>query len=84
MAALVNLVAASVDRGGTDLVESAVFGTADAAEIAAAFEGAITSSLGMDVEGALFYDTSVGCVAGLLLQDATQVVIKAYQTRVVE
>lgn len=81
MAPLVNLIAASVDDGGIDLVESAVFGTADAAEITYALERKVVSTLGTDVEEALFYETSVGCVAGLLMQDGTKLVVKGYQPR---
>jgi len=58
-----------------------VFGTADAAEIASALESLVRGTLGTKIKDAMFYETSVGCVVGLLLRNGSEVVVKAYQPR---
>lgn len=65
-------------RGWTDsVVDRAVFGTSDPAEIAALLEGFCERELGAEVLGARFYRVSVACVAGLDLADGRSVVLKA-------
>jgi hypothetical protein len=59
------------------VVDRAVFGTTDAAEIAALLGAFCERELGSKVAGARFYRVSVACVAGLDLEDGRAVVLKA-------
>jgi hypothetical protein len=81
VSALAGLISTSITDCGTDLVERVVFGTADAVEIASAIESLVLSTLGTQIEAAMFYEASVGCVVGLLLHNGSKVVVKAYQPR---
>ena len=81
MSTLTGLISTSVTDCGTDLVERAVFGTADTERIAVAFESLVLSTLGTQIDEALFYEASVGCVVGLRLHNGSEVVVKAYQPR---
>jgi hypothetical protein len=81
MSALAGLISTSITDCGTDVVERAVFGTADPVEIASAIESLIRSTLGTQVKEAIFYEASVGCVVGLLLRNGSEIVVKAYQPR---
>jgi hypothetical protein len=58
-----------------------VFGTADTAVIASAFEGLVLTALGTHIDEPMFYEASVGCVVGLRLHNGSKVVAKAYQPR---
>lgn len=58
-----------------------MFGTADSGEIASALSELCLETLGSAVVGPLFYEASVGCVAGLLLRTGSAVVVKSYQPR---
>lgn len=60
-------------------VERAVFGTADADEVAAAVERFCEHALGAPVAAGLFYEVSVTCVAGVELVDGRQVVVRVAQ-----
>ena len=60
-------------------VELAIYGTADAAVIAAALDGLCAAALGARIAGARFYGSSVGSVAGVVLADGREVVTKAHQ-----
>jgi hypothetical protein len=60
-------------------VELAIFETAEPAAIAHVFERFCREQLGVGVRGALFYQSSIGAVAGLELEDGRRVVLKAYQ-----
>jgi len=60
-------------------VEFAIFATADPGVIATVFERFCREQLGAGVRGALFYQASIGAVAGLELEDGRRVVLKAYQ-----
>jgi hypothetical protein len=53
-----------------------VFGTTDAEAIARVLDDACRTALGVRVVGARFYRVSVGCVAGLELEDRTTAVVK--------
>jgi Phosphotransferase enzyme family len=81
VSALAGLISTSITACGTDLVERVVFGTADAIEIASALESLVTNTLETQIEEVMFYETSVGCVVGLLLRNGSEVVVKAYQPR---
>ncbi|HWO25672.1 MAG TPA: hypothetical protein VNO30_43335 [Kofleriaceae bacterium] len=60
-------------------VELAIYGTDDAAAIAAALDELCAAALGARIAGARFYGSSVGSVAGVVLADGREVVIKAHQ-----
>lgn len=78
---LTELVAAHLDGWEPVTTDEAVFGTKDPAAIAALLDGFCQHELGSGVTGALFYGSSVGCVAGVELGDGRSVVVKAYQRR---
>ena len=79
---LTDLVRAEIERwDGVSVVERAVFGTPDPAEIAAMVDDLCGRALGAGIVGGLCYGTSVGCVAGVELGDGRHVVVKAYQPR---
>src|SRR5689334_13230343 len=59
------------------VVDRAVFGTSDAAEIAALLSRTCESALGSPIVSARFYRVSVACVAGVDLADGRSVVLKA-------
>ena len=63
-------------------VERAIFGSDDPDEIAQRIDRATTDTLGSPVRDCVFYRTSVGCVAGLTLDDDRRVVMKAHRSRV--
>ncbi len=58
-----------------------MFGIADAAVIASAFERLVVSALGTHIKAPMFYEASVGCVVGLRLDNGSKVVVKAFQPR---
>ena len=62
---------------GTSAVDAEVFGTGDAKEIAAI----VNRFCRDEIEGALFYGASAGCVVGVRLGNGDEIVIKAYQQR---
>ncbi|MCB1249235.1 MAG: phosphotransferase [Acidimicrobiales bacterium] len=62
-------------------VETGIFGTADAAAVAAMVEEAVTGQFGAAVDRCLFWQVSVGCVAGLVLDDGRSIVCKVHQRR---
>jgi hypothetical protein len=68
-----------LQRGG--VVEEVVFGTRDLGEIDALLRGFCVSELGSSIAEALFRETSVGVVFGLLLTDGRRVVVKVHQPR---
>lgn len=81
MPALVDLVGLHIERWDTASVELGVFRTSDAGAVAAQLEAFAFRTLGSPVQDALFYGSSSGCVAGLLLADGQRAVVKAYQPR---
>jgi len=60
-------------------VELAIHGHGDASAIAGALAAFCQRELGAGVRGALFYQSSIGAVAGLELADGRRVVVKAHQ-----
>lgn len=60
-------------------VELAIYGADDAVAIAAALDELCAAALGARIAGARFYSSSVGSVAGVVLADGREVVIKAHQ-----
>jgi hypothetical protein len=78
---LTELVAAHLDGWDLTSTDEAVFGTRDPAVIVSLLDGFCQFRLGSGVAGGLFYGSSVGCVAGVELDDGRQVVVKVYQRR---
>jgi len=76
---LTSAIASSLAEWAVPYVELAIFGTADAAHIAAQFFDICVSALGSRPAKMLFYQSSVGAVAGLELADGRRVVVKAHQ-----
>jgi hypothetical protein len=60
-------------------VELAIYGFADPTRLARLLDACCLRLLGSHVRGALFYQSSVGAVAGVELTDGRRVVLKAYQ-----
>lgn len=79
MSSLADLIAAELATWETPHVELAIYATADAGVIAAALEELCRAALGARVIGARFYCASVGSVAGVVLEDGREVVVKAHQ-----
>lgn len=67
--------------GAADLavVESDVFGTTDAAEIASMLSSLVVAAVGIEVRDGLWYQSSVAAVAALRLDDHRSVVVHAYR-----
>jgi hypothetical protein len=78
-AALADLIAAELATWDVPHVELAIYGAADAGAIARAIEALCGSALGARVIGARFYSASIGSVAGVVLEDRREVVVKAHQ-----
>src|SRR5688500_9943446 len=78
VAELAQTIAAHLDTWDSPLVEPKVFGTVDPAAIAMALDDLCRTHLGARVAAPLFYATSTGCVAGVVLEDERRVVIKAH------
>ena len=78
-AALVQTVAAHLAEWETPFVELAIYGHADPERIAAALDGLCVRALGSHAAEALFYQSSVAAVAGLVLHDDRRVVVKSHQ-----
>jgi hypothetical protein len=81
VSSLADLISGAITDRGTDMVEQAVFGTADSEVIASGFEEAVRGILMLQIDEVMFYETSVGCVVGLRLEHGSQVVMKAHQRR---
>jgi hypothetical protein len=60
-------------------VELAIYGFAEPARIAWLLDACCSHLLGARVRGALFYQSSIGAVAGVELDDGRRVVLKAHQ-----
>jgi hypothetical protein len=60
-------------------VELAIYGFAEPARVAWLLDACCGRLLGARVRGALFYQSSIGAVAGVELDDGRRVVLKAYQ-----
>jgi hypothetical protein len=63
----------------THFVEPVVFGTTDPYEIACLLDAFCQQDLGAAVADVLFYESSIGAVCGLRLQDGRRVVVKVHQ-----
>ena len=77
---LIRAIASSLAEWEEPYVELAIFGTADAAQIAAQFTDICVSTLRSPPAKVLFYQSSVGAVAGLELEDGRRVVVKGHQS----
>lgn len=75
---LVPVIAASLAEWEVPHVELAVFGTADPAHIARQIEALCVATLRSPPREALFYQSSIGAVAGLRLEDGRRVVVKSH------
>jgi hypothetical protein len=74
---LLDALTASMTDDAT--VERDVFGTDDACAAATAIESFCLRHLGAAVHDCLFYAASIGCVAGVVLDDGRSLVVKAHQ-----
>lgn len=63
-------------------VEDELFGTHDPVAVADALDRFCRTELGSSSAAFVFYEASVGCVAGLVLEDGRRVVVKAHQPSV--
>jgi hypothetical protein len=79
--ALADLVDLHIERWETSSVEQGVFHTSEPEVVADQLEAFASRNLGASVREALFYVSSAGCVAGVVLHDGRRVVIKAYQSQ---
>jgi hypothetical protein len=79
--AVADVIAAHLEewRPGPAHVELAIFGTDDPAAIAAMLDQFCRQHLGAATEGALFHQSSIGSVTGLVLSRGRQVVVKGQQ-----
>jgi hypothetical protein len=73
------LIAAHLAEWETSFVELASYRHADPERIAAALDELCMRALGSHASDALFYQSSVAAVAGLVLHDGRRVVVKAHQ-----
>jgi hypothetical protein len=73
-------VAAFLARWPGPWTEDDLFGTHDPEAVGEAYAAFCLAELGSQVADALFYESSVGCVVGLLLEDGRRIVIKAHAT----
>ena len=76
---LTRAVASSLAEWDVPYVELAIYGNADAAHVAAQLSEICAAALGSTPAEVLFYQSSVGAVAGLELEDGRRVVVKAHQ-----
>lgn len=76
---LAELIAADLATWDVPHVELAIYRTADAGAIAGGLEAVCREALGSAVVGARFYGSSVGSVAGVVLEDGREVVVKVHQ-----
>jgi hypothetical protein len=72
-------IAAHLSDWDTAHVELAIYGTDDAQRVAQTLYDFCSSELKCPPEATLFYRSSIGAVAGLILCDGRRVVIKAHQ-----
>jgi hypothetical protein len=77
--ALERLITEHLSDWESAFVELAIYGTDDAAAIARALDDLCESALRARVARGLFYQSSIGAVAGIELVDGRRVVIKAHQ-----
>lgn len=63
----------------THFVEPVVFGTTDSYQIACLLDAFCQQELDAAVADVLFYESSIGAVCGLRLQDSRRVVVKVHQ-----
>ena len=63
----------------THFVEPVVFGTTDPYQIACLLDAFCREELGAAVAEVLFYESSIGAVCGMRLQDGRRVVVKVHQ-----
>lgn len=71
-------VAAFMEGWPGPWTEDELFGTHEPEAVGAAFEEFCAKELGSPIAGAVFYEASIGCVAGVVLEDGRRVVVKAH------
>lgn len=79
VSSLERTIAGHLAEWDTPYVELAIYGFADARAIAKEINDFCRREVGAPVADALFYQSSVGAVAGVSLDDGRQVVVKAHQ-----
>lgn len=75
--ALADLIRSEHASWDSPVVDREIFGTSDADAVAGRFARFCVTTLGSAPVGARFYRVSIGCVAGLELEDGRAVVVKA-------
>lgn len=78
MTASADRIAAALATWDDPVVDRAIYGTVDPAEIAAIADDFVHTHLGVRVAGHLFFTTSVGSVHGVRLTDDRRVILKVY------
>jgi hypothetical protein len=73
------VIATHLAEWGSAHVELAIYGDDDATAIAGALDEFCRAELGTAVARTLFYQSSIGAVAGLELHDGRRIVVKAHQ-----
>ena len=81
MARLGRLIQESIAASGGPILEDQVFGTTDPEAISERIAEFCRKYICENTIDGVFYRTSVGCVAGVLIASGRGVVIKAYQAR---
>lgn len=76
---LEQVIAGHLARWREPHVELAIYGAAEPARVAWLLDACCSHLLGAHVRGALFYQSSIGAVAGVELDDERRVVLEAYQ-----
>jgi hypothetical protein len=71
-------VAAFMEGWPGPWTEDDLFGTHEPEAVGAAFEAFCAAELGSPIADAFFYEASIGCVAGAMLEDGRRVVVKAH------
>ncbi len=79
MTARHNVIGDWIARWNVHFVEPSVFGTTKPHQIADLIDTFCRAELGAGVAGYLFYETSVGAVCGVRLEDKRRVVVKVHQ-----
>jgi hypothetical protein len=74
---IAGLAAAFMEGWPGPWTEDELFGTHDPAAVGEAIDDFCLTELGSPVAVPLFYEASVGCVAGVVLEDGRRVVVKA-------
>ena len=81
-ATLESVIAAHLAEWESPFVDQAIYGVAEPTAIADALRALCRRELAVEIAAPLFYQASIGAVAGLLLRDGRRIVVKAHQPEV--